>query len=121
MPLSPACLVWRRECLRTYNDSMPEDVKPDPRNPSEVQVDILLEAQRGLAQRITALENELDTTREDFRRREAACRDTLKDIYCELDTLNAVTLRQPVPRRCSYCFGVVGDDLSSCPSCLRVL
>jgi len=100
---------------------MSEDVKPDSRNPSEVQVDILLEAQRGLGQRITALENALDSSREEFRRREATCRDTLKDIYRELDTLNAVTFFQPVPRRCSYCFGTVEDELSSCPSCLRVL
>ena len=100
---------------------MPDDEKPDPRNLSEVQVDILLDAQRGLGKRITALENTMDAAREDFRRREATCHDVLKDLYRELDVLNAVVFHQEVPRRCSYCFGSVSDDLSSCPSCLRVL
>jgi hypothetical protein len=104
-----------------YNQGMADKDTAPARNPAAIQVDVLLEAQRAVGKRLTGLEEALEVARTAQERCRHDVQQLLTALYVELDTLNAVVLRIPVPRRCTTCFGVVSDALSSCPSCLQVL
>ena len=91
------------------------------RNPAEIQLELLLEAQCVLGKRLTAYNESLDSFAEALVRRDRDLRRIIAMLYADMDDLAFEMLGTPVPRRCSHCFNTVTDDLSSCPGCLQAL
>jgi hypothetical protein len=87
------------------------------RNPAEVQVDLLLEAQRTVGKRLTALEQAVEHVADAVSTQGATVQRSLRVLQAEIDLLKQTVFRTPAPRRCPHCFLVVAVDVTECPSC----
>ena len=87
------------------------------RNPAEVQVDLLLEAQRSISKRLTSLEGAMDRVLETCTLQGQAVQRSLRVLQAEIEALKQIVLQQPAPRRCLHCLHIVPALVSACPGC----
>ena len=87
------------------------------RNPAEAQVDLLLEAQRTIGMRLTALEQAVEQVADAVSTQDATAQRSLRFLQAEIDQLKQVVFRTPAPKRCLHCFQVVSTDVATCPAC----
>lgn len=84
-------------------------------------MDILLEAQRSIMLRLTAIEVMIGDLVDVIALHEQATQKALRVLQAEINELQRVVLHIPAPRRCVYCACVVSTLASICDVCKKPL
>lgn len=92
-----------------------------PCNPSDVQVDVLLEAQRSICLRLTRIEEAMERLAESASLQERSVSRILRVLRAEIDAIKQVMVGEASPRRCPNCFDAVSVYVHECPGCKQPL